>query len=160
MIKDSEKTYSCNICNVDYYDIVGLDKHEYLEHIFFKNGKQIVEKYVCDYCDSEFYNKDYLSLHFKRHTPTLDCDNLSLHLNRNSEKNGCVHCNACFMNESDLQEHVKIHEKEISSICDACGLPVTKTNAQKKHICLAEHVDDVEIVELGTETDNLNVSIL
>ena len=153
MIKDSEKTYSCNICNVDYYDIAGLDKHEFLQHIFMTNEKKIVKKYVCDYCDSAFYNKDYLSLHLKRHTPTI-------HLKRNLERNVCVHCNACFMNESELHEHVKIHELEISYICDACGLPVTKTNAQKKHICLTEHVDDVEIVELGTETDNFSVSIL
>ncbi|CRK94417.1 CLUMA_CG007924, isoform A [Clunio marinus] len=126
-------SFICKICNVTFGQKTNLDNHIKRKH----EPLELLEKFACDLCDFETYDKNYIKHHkLTKHSMKRDhiCEKcgkgfatnkiLKAHmLHIHEEKQfSCDKCGKKYVIKSLLQNHIeRVHIRLKRYVCDACG---------------------------------------
>nr|XP_054771548.1 uncharacterized protein LOC129279465 [Lytechinus pictus] len=109
-MENNPAPFSCEFCSAEFTVKRNLMRH----HRMFHHGQRIL--HVCDNCGKAFSRPDSLKRHMKTHqdTPAINSD-------QENHRPTCSKCKAQFLEQKDLDEHMKLHRLKETYLCHSCG---------------------------------------
>lgn len=102
-------------------EMVSKDRYEFVQHVqktHYKNRKRF---YICDFCDSVFYQSSNLKYHTRSHLGGIKCN----------------FCEKSYFDKRMYEEHIEMHKERLAQIkfrCDHCNYVAQFKPSLKKHM--------------------------
>ncbi|CAK1554308.1 unnamed protein product [Leptosia nina] len=147
---NSESETICKICLGEFQSIVELEQHIKTEHLLSSKDATHIERevFICDYCQSLFFNKKQVLVHivhchYTEKSQKVECPRCNrftpgksiwFHYNHHNIISVAT-CQICFYkckNKRVLQEHLQTHKKHL--FCDICQYETRKEDLYKQHV--------------------------
>ena len=109
------RNFVCNVCDMAYFSERGLLNHKNMKH----GEANVVKKYFCKYCDSQFSYPTDLKRHIYSHT--------------GERPYCCDQCNKTFVRSTSLREHKRVHSGEKPYACKVCNKAFTASRFLIQH---------------------------
>ncbi|XP_041481009.1 B lymphocyte-induced maturation protein 1 homolog [Lytechinus variegatus] len=109
-MENNTTPFSCDVCNAEFTLKRNLMRH----HRMFHHGQMTL--HVCDTCGKALSRPDNLKRHMKTHQGFSS----GAEPDQDNKRPTCSQCNALFLEQKDLDEHMKSHRKETYH-CHTCG---------------------------------------
>ncbi|XP_038220508.1 zinc finger protein 423-like [Zerene cesonia] len=143
----------CKMCIQIFEDKDELIKHIKTDHLFSSEDATRVERevFICDECQSIFFNKQHLSVHIIynhyriRGLARIECPKCQKYVKIRTlwfhfqvhKFQSVASCKICFhkcKNRQHLREHIKGHAKHL--VCSICQYETKKEDLFKQHLAL------------------------
>ncbi|XP_071476573.1 uncharacterized protein [Diadema antillarum] len=122
-MEDDCRRFSCEFCSADFTEKKNLLRH----HRVFHQGQRVL--HVCDLCGKGFSRPDSLKRHMKTHQ-----DPNNVKTNGEDQRLTCSQCDAQFIEQKHLDEHVKTHRLKETFLCHTCGRTYYQREKFMKHL--------------------------
>ena len=120
---ENHANFSCEFCSAKFTVKRNLLRH----HRMFHQGQRIL--HVCDTCGKAFSRPDSLKRHMKVHQ-----DSNEIKTDQEVQRPTCSQCKAQFIEQKQLDEHIKTHRLKETYLCHTCGRIYSQRDTFMKHI--------------------------